>query len=471
MAYVYETILKNGIVVDPVNNRSGRYDVGISEGRIKEIAQDIDPGIGREVFDLKGLYVVPGIIDLHIHASEWIGGKFSHKMMALAGVTTALDMAGPIDGVLSIARDFGAGLNLASIQYVRPGFTVKSSDPSKAELNGLLDKSLAAGAIGLKILGGHYPLTPQATALAIEAASEKKAYIAMHAGTLESESDIAGLHEVLALANGNAVHVAHINSYCRGSVKKYMVETEEALTAIHKHPHISSESYLSRINGTSAKCSNGIPESNATSRWLEFGGFDTTETGMEKAILAGWAQVNAESGGTMILVTGKTGLDCWRKNNTDTTVSFSVNPPEPRIRLATAKNESDEFIVDCISTDGGGIPRNSIVQMGLGLVRIEALDMDEFVIKTSRNPAKILGLENKGHLAVGADADITVVDLERQRPYMSLGNGQLISYRGHVCGKGTHMITTPAGKANVVKNKLETIVVDPAVSPFLKRQL
>lgn len=469
MAYIYEIILKNGIVVDPVNNRFGRYDVGIAEGKIKDIAEDLDAGTSWKIFDLEGLYVIPGIIDLHIHASEWIGGRFAHKMMALAGVTTALDMAGPIDGVLNIARDYGAGLNLASVQYVRPGFTVRDADPSKTELIDLLDISLEAGAIGLKILGGHFPLTPQATALTIEAANEKNAYIAMHAGTLESGSDIDGLYEVLDLANGNAIHVAHINSYCRGSVKDHMVETEEALNAISKCPNISSESYLSRINGTSAKCSDGIPESLVTSRWLKFGGFDTTEQGMEKAILSGWAQINVESGGTMILAIGKTGIDWWRKNDTDTTVSFSVNPPEPRIRLATAKDESDRFIVDCISTDGGGIPRNSIVEMGLGLVRIEALDMKEFVIKTSRNPSNILGLKNKGHLAVGADADITVVDLERLRPYMSLGNGRLISYRGHVCGKGTYIVTTPAGKANVVQNGLEAIVVDSFESPFLKR--
>ena len=108
--------------------------------------------------------------------------------------------------------------------------------------------------------------------------------------------------------------------------------------------------------------------------------------------------------------------------------------------------------------------------MGLGLVRIEALDMKEFVIKTSRNPANILGLKNKGHLSVGADADITVVDLERLKPYMSLGNGRLVSFRGHVCGKGTYVVTTPAGKANVLQNGLEAIVVDSTVSPFLKRQ-
>ena len=47
-------------------------------------------------------------------------------------------------------------------------------------------------------------------------------------------------------------------------------------------------------------------------------------------------------------------------------------------------------MVDCISTDGGGIPRNVIVEMGLAMVKLQALSMEEFVIKTSVNPAKIL---------------------------------------------------------------------------------
>jgi hypothetical protein len=79
-------------------------------------------------------------------------------MMAEVGVTTALDMSGPIDSVLDIARDHGVGLNIACIEAVRPGQTVQTADPGPAELRALLDGSLRKGAFGFKILGGHYPL-------------------------------------------------------------------------------------------------------------------------------------------------------------------------------------------------------------------------------------------------------------------------------------------------------------------------
>jgi len=469
MSYQYEVLLKNGTVVDPVNHRKGALDVAIANGKVAEVAPGINLSIAQEWFDVKDCYVVPGIIDLHIHASSWWGGRFSHKMMAQAGVTTALDLAGPIESVLDIARDYGVGLSLACVQCVRPGYTVKGADPDRDELEDLLYSSLRGGAIGLKILGGHYPLTPEATARTIEVVNGNGAYIAFHVGTSATESNIEGLLEAVELAKGYPIHLAHINSYCRGRIRPYMAETEEAIAVLERNPNVFSESYLSPINGTSAKFSRGVLESKATEICLKAGGFDVSEQGMEEAIMAGWAQINMEAGGKTVLATGKRAVKWWRQKGTDTTVSFKMNPPEPRIRLVTAKRKTGEFVVDCISTDGGQIPRNVTVEMGLSLVRLQALSIDEFVIKTSRNPAQILGLKNKGHFSIGADADISVIDLDRQRPIMSLSGGNVIMFKGHVCGKGCRIITTPDGEAHIREKGLESTVIDPAVTPFCRR--
>lgn len=469
MAYKYDVLLKNGIVVDPVNNLEGVRDVGIKDGVIVEIAPELNPAQSKENFDLKGYYVVPGLVDLHIHASSWLGGRFGHKMMAQAGVTTALDMSGPIDSVLDIARDYGVGLNLACINYVRPGHTVTDTNPSEGELETLLAELLAKGAIGFKLLGGHYPLTPEATVKAIEIANKNKAYVAFHAGTTENGSNIKGFAEAIRLAQGKSLHLAHINAYCRGQVRSYLEETEEAIQTLKDNPNISSEAYLSPVNGTSAECVEGIPQSNVTKKCLEVGGFPATEKGLEEAIMAGWAQINLESGGRVILAIGEEAVKFWRSRDTDCTVSFAVNYAEPRIRLATAKRDDGKFVVDCISTDGGGIPRNVTVEMGLALVKLQALTMKEFVLKASYNPAQILGLKNKGHFTLGADADITVLDFERQKPFMSLANGKVVMYNGYVCGSGTHIITTAAGVDYVKERGLETIVVDFNESTFYKK--
>jgi hypothetical protein len=440
-------------------------DLAVRGGQIVEVAPDLDPAQAKELFDTTGLHVVPGIVDLHVHASTWLGGRFAHKMLARAGVTTALDMSGPVDSVLDIARDYGVGLNIACINYVRPGHTVADEDPGESELQNLLEKCLAQGAIGFKLLGGHYPLTPDATARAIAVANRYKAYIAFHAGSKKNGSNIDGFLEAVALAQGHSLHIAHVNSYCRGLIRPYMAEAEEAVAALMENPNIRTESYLSPMNGTSAKCSGGVPESLVTQKCLAIGGFRSSEAGMEEAILAGWAQINVEAGGRMILATGPDAVAYWRQK-TNATVGFKVNPPEPRLRLATAKRSSGGFVVDCISTDGGGIPRNVIAEMGLALVKLQALTMQEFVIKASYNPARILGLANKGHFREGADADVTVLDLASQQPVMAIANGQVIMHKGFVCGKGGCIVTTTAGVGYVREKGLTPLVVDLAHSGF-----
>ena len=466
MAYRYDIVLKNGTVADFATDQEAIMDVGIKDGKIIELNADINPSLARDVFDVRGQYVVPGIIDIHTHFSNWIGGRYGHKMLAQAGITTALDMAGPVDGVWDLARDYGAGLNIASIEYVRPEHTVQTINPGADELQSLLDRCLSQGALGLKLLGGHYPLDPDATARAIEVVNQNRAYVAFHCGTSKTGSNINGFLEAIALANGNALHIAHINSYTRGLQRPYIAEMEEAVAALIANPAIRSESYLSPMNGTSAKCSKGVPESMQTQTNLAMGGFAKTETGFEEAIRSGWAHINMEEGGRMVLASGDRAVAYWRERDTDTTVSFKVNPPEPRIRLAAAKRPNGQFVVDCISTDGGGIPRNVIVSMGLALVKLQALTMKEFVQKTSYNPARILGLTNKGHFQIGADADISVLDVEAQKPVMSTVNGKVIMVNGYVCGQGSQVITTEAGSSYIRAKGLTPYVVDIGQSAF-----
>ncbi|SDP42088.1 amidohydrolase family protein [Desulforhopalus singaporensis] len=466
MSYTYDLVLQNGTINDPANHLYGRFDLAVKDGKVAEIAPTISAELARDRVDVTGLNVLPGVVDLHMHASAWLGGRFAHKMMALAGVTTALDMSGPIDSVLDIARDYGCGLNIACINYVRPGDTVADTDPSKAQLEDLLAANLKAGAIGFKILGGHYPLTPEATAAAIDVAIDNGAYLAFHAGTLETRSDIGGFMEAIDITANRNIHLAHINSYCRGRVRDCQNEAEQAISKLKENPNIVSESYLSPVNGTSGECKNGMVQSQVTVMCLEARRYETSEQGLEQAIRDGWAQVNREVGGVVILSTGQSAVDYWRARNTDTTISFAVNPEMPRLRLATARREDSSFVVDCISTDGGGIPRNVTVEKGLALVRLEAMTIDDFALKASYHPARILGLGDKGHLGIGADADITVVDLKSLRPVMTFCCGKTVMYRGRVFERGSTMITSPAGQKNVESKGLRSLVVDSQATPF-----
>ena len=79
MSYKYSYILMNGTVIDPANQRNGVMDIAVADNKIANIAKEIDPTLARDCFDATGKFILPGIIDLHVHASAWLGGKFGHK--------------------------------------------------------------------------------------------------------------------------------------------------------------------------------------------------------------------------------------------------------------------------------------------------------------------------------------------------------------------------------------------------------
>ena len=63
----YDVLLKGGHVIDPKNRINGRRDVAVSAGKIAEVAENIAPSKARKVIDAAGLYVTPGLVDIHVH--------------------------------------------------------------------------------------------------------------------------------------------------------------------------------------------------------------------------------------------------------------------------------------------------------------------------------------------------------------------------------------------------------------------
>jgi dihydroorotase len=63
----YDLVLKGGHVVDPKNNISRVMDVAVAAGKIARVAADIPASSAKKVVDVKGLYVTPGLIDIHSH--------------------------------------------------------------------------------------------------------------------------------------------------------------------------------------------------------------------------------------------------------------------------------------------------------------------------------------------------------------------------------------------------------------------
>jgi dihydroorotase len=96
----YDLLLKGGHLIDPKNKISAVRDVGIRNGSIAAIAASIPPAQARKVVDVSGLYVTPGLIDLHAHVFSGTNGGmlagghtsiFPDDFALKAGVTTVVD--------------------------------------------------------------------------------------------------------------------------------------------------------------------------------------------------------------------------------------------------------------------------------------------------------------------------------------------------------------------------------------------
>lgn len=456
---LYDILLKAGKLVNYATNTEAYCDIAIKDGIIQLIAPEISPSKAAEVFDLTGKIVFSGIIDPHVHLASEYGGARGHIMLARAGVTTALDMAGLVEDVFEIATKNGAGLNIACLNQIKPNLTVNNSNPSATELQLLLRKTLESGGIGLKILGGHYPLTPQSISDAIDICEQELAYIAFHAGSTNSGSNIKGALEAISLAANKRLHLAHANSYCRGAIYDCLEESNLLIQALKANANIKSESYLSAMNGTSAFIENDEIASEVTKNCLKAGGYPLSRTGMQQAIFDGWANINMLTADAVILASGTKAIEYWQ-NNPHATVSFPVNPLTSRLAMATAKKDNNEFVVDCISTDGGGIPRNEILSTGLRLVELGAFTLKEFNKKTSYNPAKMLYLKNKGSIQEGYDADITVVDPQEKVAYLTIVNGCLNMYRGYILKKSSTIVTSAYGLKHLQQYNVKTTLIN-----------
>ena len=62
-----DLLLKGGHVIDPKNGIDAVMDVAIAGGKIAEVAAAIPAGRAKKVVDVGGLYVTPGLIDMHVH--------------------------------------------------------------------------------------------------------------------------------------------------------------------------------------------------------------------------------------------------------------------------------------------------------------------------------------------------------------------------------------------------------------------
>jgi dihydroorotase len=96
----YDLLLKGGRVIDGKNKISAVLDVAIAGGKIAAVAAEIPAAKALKVVDVSGLYVVPGLLDMHVHVYAGTGQRgaycgdnsvYPDGFTFRSGVTTVAD--------------------------------------------------------------------------------------------------------------------------------------------------------------------------------------------------------------------------------------------------------------------------------------------------------------------------------------------------------------------------------------------
>jgi len=405
-AQPYDIVLANGRVMDPETNLDAIRNVGIRAGRIAAVSAS--PLQGRTVVDVKGLVVTAGFIDLHSHGQT----PENYKLKARDGVTTALELE---VGVHPVAEWYAAREDHALINFGATSGHIPARMAVMHDTGGLLPRGAAAtrtatseerrqtldlvrqgldeGGLGI---GMGIAYTPKATREEIlelfELASQRRVPVFVHmrsSGPVEPGA-IDSLQEVLAdaLVTGAPLHVVHITSMGlrQTSVLLRMIEgaRQRGLdVTTEAYPYTAAETDLG-----SAAFDEGWQGRNGD---ITYGDLQWVATG-ERLTAESFARYRKQGGYVII---------------------HSI--PEEIARLAVA----DPLVMiasDGILENGKGHPRAAGTfarVLGRYVREQHALTLMDALRKMSLLPAQRLGIQSKGRLQVGADADITVLDPER----------------------------------------------------------
>ena len=100
-AQEFDLLIKGGHVIDPANKIDGPMDIAVKDGKVSKVAADIPITAAQKVVAAKGLYVTPGLIDMHVHVfiGNDLGAYIADGQTSVApdgftfrsGVTTVVD--------------------------------------------------------------------------------------------------------------------------------------------------------------------------------------------------------------------------------------------------------------------------------------------------------------------------------------------------------------------------------------------
>ncbi|MHC6179825.1 N-acyl-D-amino-acid deacylase family protein [Clostridium sp. JNZ X4-2] len=441
---IYDVVIKNAQIADPEQQIIFRGNIALLNGRIAAItSENIN---GKREIDAEGYIVSPGFIDIHAH----IDGDMSCGELSLVqGVTTTVGGncgGGPLNLDEFFRVQNGNGFLINQLQFIGHSFSLRyrvgitnsyigATEDEIQKMKYILEREFCNGAVGLSFGLEYAPGSSFEEVIALsKIASQYKKIISIHT-RLKNPNDLESLREAVRISEltGALVQVSHlVYQYGTGVMTEALDILDEA-----------------RKRGVNIWADSGMYTSFAT-------GMSTSVFDKEHIREFGWKFSD------LYLASGKLRGRCLTKNlyesmrrKKENAIIICNTGVEEEIYEALLK----DYIV--LSSDSGSSPTGNMEEghpQNAGtfprffrkMVREKKyISPIKAIEKCTLTPARILGLRNKGRMAVGCDGDLVVFDMDticdkseflgRGRPdaypegvYYVIINGQIVFENGKI---------------------------------------
>lgn len=380
-----EILIKGGHVVDPATGLDGQADIFIMDGKIRAVSNDIKPNTHTRVIDATSRYIIPGLIDCHVHLRE-PGLEYKEtietgsRAAAVGGYTTLIcepNTIPPIDSVEMVAS-FMERVNQKGVVNIYTKACITKGLLGEE----LTDIAKLATDMRVRALSddGNPVFYESLMKRACELAAQYKLIISPHCEDSQISLDKAKINSSVTHFPGSPF--CHETDFVIREIKY----TEQARGWLHVS-HVSMKSTLEVIHQAKER---------------------------------GIAHISCEVTPHHLL------LD---ENFRDARGNVpKTNPPlRSREDREALRKSLSTGLVDVIATDHAPHTHDDIKKGASGFVGLEnalsviltklvhpgILSLKEIVQKMSSNPARIFNIPG-GSLAVGMPADVAIIDLKKE---------------------------------------------------------
>jgi dihydroorotase len=378
-------LISGGTVVDPANGRNGAFDVLIEDGRIAAVTEPGGAGSADHQIDAGGCWVTPGLIDMHVHLRE---PGYEYKETVLTGAQAAV--AGGFTAVACMANTNPVNDTGAVTKYI----VEKAAAAQQARVYPI-------GAVSVGLKGERLAEIGEMHEAGIVAVSDDGKPImdsALMRRALEYSAmfglPVIAHEEDLALAGEGCMNEGPMSF--RLGLKGMPAAAEEAMVA-------RDIALLERTGGALHIAHASTAGTVDLGRRAKARGLAVTvEVTPHHFTLTDEAVGEYDTNAKM-------NPPLRQQEDVAALIAALRDGSIDAIASDHAPHHRDEKDVEFECAAHGIVGLETALALSLTLVREHGLDIDTLVRVMSVNPARILRVPG-GSLAVGAPADVTVID-------------------------------------------------------------